>query len=1069
MIRKTIELFIKFPFYANMIIVLLIIGGAFSFFNLKKSFFPERSETFINISVFYPGASPKEMEEGITTRIEEAVRGLIGIKRITSTSSENFARINIETTGKYDIDEILADVKNSVDGISAFPPDAERPVISKQRSITTVAFLGLTGDVSLMTLKTLAQQIEDEFLRSGIVSQVQISGYPATEISVEVKQEDLLRYGLSLDEIARSINLNNRDISAGEIRSSEEEILIRSRHRSFDPGVLGEIIIRANEDGSKLFLRDIADIKLKFAEVPNKSFLNGKRSISITVQKLPQEDLKTINDYLVDYVEKFNASNSNVELVITNSFLTNLNSRLTLLYKNGGIGLLLLLIALGLFLNLRLSFWVAFGIPASFFGMFILGLIYGLTINMISLFGMILVIGILVDDGVVIAENIYSHFEMGKSSKQAAIDGTMEVLPAVITSVTTTIVAFAPLLFLTGNFEFSRDIGWVVIVSLSVSLVEAFLVLPAHLSNKHVLNQKAHLSESNKIRKALDRFIAFNRDKIYGTIMRFIIRWKWVMLVTPVALFAITAGLFRGEFIRSTFFPSIPFDQFNVNLAFTPGTGEAKTYEYLQRFEEVIWEVNDELVEEYAQSSDFVDYTFLNIGNAFNGAEVGAHAGNIFVLLRNMEGSPISSFQILNRVREKIGPVNEAEKFAVGGRNTFGTPISISLLGQNLEQLEAARDYLIANMREFPELRDLIDNNTIGKREVQLDPKPNAYFMGLNRADIANQVRNGFFGSQAQRLQIGKDEVRVWVRYPQEDRINIGQLETMKLRTARGEFPLSELADYTIDRGPVNINRYNGRKEIRIEGELVDPYEPVPPILERVRAEILPELTLLFPGVEVDFQGQSRDSAESADDLGKAYIIAFIIILALIMIHFRSVTQAVIIILMIPLSILGAVWGHGIEGIPVSMLSVWGMVALSGVIINDAIVYLAKYNSLLQEGLSVVNAVYKAGLARFRPIILTTLTTTVGLYPIILEGSFQAQFLKPMAVTLAYGVMIGTGFILLFFPVLIIVQNELRYFTAKTWRRFSYWYNGELPEGNEPVPSRESLEPAVRQQKVTMN
>lgn len=1067
--RKIIEFFIRYPFYANMIIALVIIGGIFSFLNLKKSFFPERSETFINISVFYPGASPKEMEEGITTRIEEAVRGLVGIKRITSTSSENFARITIETTGNYDIDEILADVKNSIDGISAFPPDAERPVIAKQRSLTNVAFLGLTGDVSLLTLKSLAQQIEDDFLRSGILSQVTLSGYPALEISVEISHEDLLRYNLTLDEVSRAISLNNRDISAGEIRSSEEEILIRSRHRTVDPGELGEIIIRANPDGSKLFLRDLADIKLKFEEAPNSSLLNGKASISINVQKLPEEDLGAISDYLTKYVEEFNQKNNNADLVITYSFLDNLNSRLTMLYENGGIGLLLLLISLGLFLSLKLSFWVAFGIPASFFGMFLIGYMSGLTINMISLFGMLLVIGILVDDGVVIAENIYSHFEQGKSPKRAALDGTMEVLPAVLTSVTTTIVAFSPLLFLTGNFEFSRDIGWVVIVSLSISLVEAFFVLPAHLASSRVLNEKQRDHKTNMVRNALDKFIAFNRDKIYGNIIRFIIRWKWVMLVAPVALIMMTIGLFRGGFIQATFFPSIPFDQFNINLAFTPGTGEEKTMKYLREFEDAIWEVNEELMDEFNDPDPFVVYSFINLGNAFAGKEVGAHAGNIFVNLRNMEGAPVSSFEIVNRVRQKIGPVNEAEKFVVGGRNTFGNPISIALLGQNLSQLEAARDFMVSRMREFPELRDLIDNNAIGKREVQLDPKPDAYFLGLNRAEIANQVRNGFFGSQAQRLQVGKDEVRVWVRYPAEDRYNIGQLETMKIRTAKGEYALSEVADYTIARGPVSINRYNGQKEIRVDAELVNPYEPVPPILERVRKEILPELTQLFPGVEVDFQGQSRDSAESSGDLARSYMIAFIIIVALIMIHFRSIMQALIIVLMIPLSILGAIWGHGIEGIPVSMLSVWGMVALSGVIINDAIVYLAKYNSLLQEGLSVTNAAYRAGLSRFRPILLTTITTTVGLYPIILETSFQAQFLRPMAVTLAYGVMIGTGFILLFFPVLIILLNDLRFASISLWRKFIFWYNGSLPEGKTLVPVREELEPAVRQQKITMD
>jgi multidrug efflux pump subunit AcrB len=1067
--KKAVALFIRYPFYANMIIALFVLGGIFSFLNLDKSFFPERSERFINISVFYPGASPKEMEEGITARIEESVRGLVGIKRITSTSRENSSTVTIETTGQYDIDEILADVKNSVDGISAFPVDAERPIVSKQRSKTQAAFMGLVGDVDMLSLKNLAQEIEDDLLTSGVVSQLTISGFPEIEISVEASEDDLMRYNLTFDALARAISMNNRDISAGMIRSDEEEILIRARHRSTEPSEIGDIVIRANPDGSKLYLRDVASVKMKFAETPMKSWMNGREQVSFSIEKLPEEDLEEISNYLDDYVKEFNEKHNNVELVVTYSFLSNLNSRLHLLYSNGGIGLLLVLVALGLFLSLRLSLWVAFGIPASFFGMFILGMITGLTINMISLFGMILVIGILVDDGIVIAENIYSHFEQGKSPRKAALEGTMEVLPAVTTSVTTTIVAFSPLLFITGNIEFMYDVGWVVIVSLAISLAEAFFVLPAHLSSRHVLRVKDREGGASPVRKKLDSMIVFLRDKVYGTVMRFIIRWKWIMLVSPVALIAITVGLFGGEFIKATFFPSIPFDQFNVNLAFTPGTGEAKTIAYLKKFEDAVWEVNDELVEEYNDTANYINYSFLTLGNAFDGRENGAHAGNIFVLLRDMEGAPISSFEIVNRVREKIGPVDEAEKFVVGGRNTFGNPISVSLLGKNLDQLEKAKTLMIDRMAEFPELRDVVDNNAIGKREIQLELKSKAYFLGLTRADIANEVRNGFFGNQAQRLQVGKDEVRVWVRYPLEDRLSIGQLENMKIKTAIGAFPLNELASYEITRGPVNINRYNGRKEIRIDAELIDPYAAVPPILERIRNEIVPELSAIYPGVEIDFQGQSRDSMESMDDLLRAYIIAFILIVAIIMVHFRSVMQGFIILLMIPLAWMGAIWGHWIEGIPVSMLSVWGMVALSGVIINDAIVFLAKFNSFLQDGLSVPNASYRAGLSRFRPILLTTLTTTVGLYPIILEGSFQAQFLKPMAITLAYGVLFGTGFILLFFPVLIIVLNNGRVMFVNFWRHIKAWNNGSWPQNKVPEVLPEEVEPAIRQMKVTLD
>lgn len=1062
--KRLVTTFVKYPFYANIIIAILLIGGGVSLLNIKKSFFPDRSTTEIVVNVFYPGASPREMEEGITTRVEEAIRGIVGIKEINSTSSENFSSVVITTTGQYDIDETLTEVKNAVDGISSFPVDAEKPIVFKQRATSNAMFVALRGNVDLLTLKRLADEVEYDFLNSGVMSQVSVSGYPALEISVEIPEDVLLRYDLTFDEVAAAIATNNRDVSAGMIRSEEEEMLIRSRNRSVDPDDIGEIVIRARDDGSYLLVRDIADVKLKFADVPQASFLNGERNLFFSIRKLSEEDLAEITDFVKEYVKEFNETHNDVELTVTYNFHELLNARLELLYKNGGIGLLLVLIALGMFLSIRLSFWVAFGIPASFLGMFILAVPYGITINMISLFGMILVIGILVDDGIVIAENIYTHFEKGKSPKRAAIDGTMEVLPAVTTSVTTTIIAFSPLLFLQGRMEMMFEMAFVVIFSLFFSLFEAFFVLPAHVGSKYVLRHKSRQGWGSKIRKVLDDFLVLMRDKLYAKILRFLMRWKWVVVVSPVALIIISYGLFGGGFIKATFFPTIPFDFFNINIAFKPGEGEKQSLNYLQSFEETVWEVNEELMEEFNDSS-YIDYTFINMGNSFNGQETGAHAGNIFVQLRNMEGSPISSYEIANRIQEKIGPVPEAEKFTIGGTNRWGSPVSISLLGKNLEELDLAREFMMDRLRNYESLKDVTNSNALGKREVRLDPKPRAYFLGLDRNEIARQVRQGFFGGQVQRLQSGRDEVRVWVRYPKEDRVSLGQLEDMKIKTREGEYPLAELAEYDIERGPVNINRYNGYREIRIDADLVDPYEPVPPILEKIRNEIVPSLQAKYPGVDIAYQGQQKTSAEASDELGKYFLIAFAVMVLVIMIHFRSFSQGIIILLMIPLGWIGAVWGHAIEGIPVSMLSAWGMVALSGVIINDAVVFLSKYNTFLLEGKSVPQAAFEAGLARFRAIVLTTITTTVGLYPIILETSFQAQFLIPMAVSLAYGVLIGTGFILLFFPILIIVLNDMRVWglylirlISRTWN--SIWHDVPL-DISGIKPERREVEPVI--------
>lgn len=1047
MIKKLVTTFIKYPFYANLFIAILVLAGLFGLSSMKKSFFPERSTTEIIVNVAYPGASPQEMEEGVTMRVEEAIRGIVGIKYVNSTSSENFASVTITTTGDYDIDETLMEVKNAVDGITSMPVDAERPIVFKRRNTTNALFMGLTGDVDLLTLKKYADEIELDLYNSGVMSQINVSGYPALEISVEASEEDLLRHNLTFSELSMAIAMNNRDISAGMIRSDEEEILIRSRNKTYDPDEIGDIIIRADKNGRFLRLRDVAEIKMKFADVSFAGFQNGKQNISFQIFKLAEEDLSEISSFMEEYIEEFNNTHDKVKLEVTYSFLDMLGQRLNLLYRNGGVGLALVLIALGLFLNLRLSFWVAWGIPASFLGMFIIAPIYGITINMISLFGMILVVGVLVDDGIVIAENIYTHYERGKSSRRAAVDGTMEVLPAVTTSVVTTMIAFSPLLFLQGRMEMMFEMAFVVIFSLLFSLVEAFFVLPAHVGSKWVLRRKDTKSRWMNIRRILDRLMDFLKYRMYAPTLRYVLKWKYIMLVTPIALIILTIGLFSGGQIKSTFFPAIPFDFFNVNIAFTPGSGEKQTYEYLRRFEDAMWELNEEIKEEYDYPEGVLNYTFLNLGNAFNGQETGAHSGTIFVLLRNLEDAPLSSFEIVELLREKIGPVNEAEKFTVEGIATFGTPVSISLLGKDLNELQQARDFMMREMSNIRILKDINDNNAIGKREVQLELKPKAYFLGLTHNDITNQVRQGFFGGQAQRLQIGKDEVRVWVRYPKQDRLNLGQMESMKIKTPMGgEYPLSELATYEIRRGPVNIQRYNMSREVRIDANLVDPYAPVPPILEEIKKNIVPRMQEQFHGVEVEYQGQSRDSDEAMEDLSKYFTIAFAIIILLIMIHFKSFSQGMIILMMIPLGWLGAVWGHGVEGFPVSMLSAWGMVALSGVIINDAVVFLSKYNSLIKEGKKVIEAVYEAGLARFRAIVLTTITTTVGLYPIILENSFQAQFLIPMAISLAYGVMIGTAFILVLFPVLILVLNDLR-------KGLYFLWNGKKksPEALEPA------------------
>ncbi len=1036
--RQLIEYFVKYPILANILIGLTLVGGVAAMLSTKKSFFPTLTDKNIAISVSYPGASPDEMEEGVTLKIEEALKAVVGIYEVTSTSSENYAIINIQKIDSYDIDELYTDVKNAVDGISSFPAGAEKPIIVKQKSRTTAQWLALTGDVELRVLKQFAENIEDELLATGVISQVGISGFPALEISIEVTEDVLRRYNITFTEVANAVRVNNRDVSAGSVKTNTEEILIRSRAKDTDAAEIGDIVIRSNPDGSNLLLRDIATIEEKFADEPNKSYLNGQRAVFLEVRRLEREDLQEISDVVEVYVADFNSKSDEVKLTTTWNFMDLLNQRLDMLTTNGIVGLSLVLIALGLFLSLRLSFWVAWGIPSSFLGMFILGMFFGLTINMISLFGMILVIGILVDDGIVIAENIYSHFEKHGNPIKAAVYGTLEVVPAVFTSVLTTMVAFTPLLLLTGGFEMMKDMAMVVIFSLGFSLIEAFFVLPAHLSSKSVLSVKKEDTRSFKIRSVLNKGIDYMRINMYGTALRFTMRYRSISIAIVLTFVFVVVGLLKGGMIPSTLFPPIAFNSINIDIAFKPGEREDKVETYLRQFNDAVWKVNEDLKTELETDENIVRHTFTNVGGS--SFESGSHTGNVNVFHEELDEYDMNQFDLIERIRKEIGPMPDAEKFAVGGRSRWGKPVSVRILGKNYEELAAAKEYLKKELDNLPDLKDVTDDIPIGNREVQLELLNQAYFLGLTNADITTQLRQGFFGEEVQRFMKGNDEIRVWVRYPKEDRKSIDQLESMKIKGGGSEYPLTQLATYEINRGVSGIKHFEASRSVTVEADMIDPYGDANAILAKVEEGIIPGMLAAYPGVKVDYGGQSQERARSAGEMQNYFLGAFILIFFILMINFRSVYQALMILIMVPLGWVCGIFGHGIETWvsdipkPVSLLSAWGMIALMGVIINDAVVFLSKYNSLIKDdGRSVYQAAYEAGLARFRPIMLTSLTTVLGLFPLIKETSFQAQFLIPMAISVAYGVLFGTIIILLFFPVFILIFNDMRVYAKWLW------------------------------------
>ncbi|MEM6262832.1 MAG: efflux RND transporter permease subunit [Bacteroidota bacterium] len=1058
--RNLIHYITRYPIWSNAIILMIVALGLVGMFSIKKSFFPEIDPNLVIIQVVYPGASPEEMEEGVVIKVEEALKGLEGLEQVTSTATENRAYITVEINPDYDAELVLMDIKNAVDKINSFPESAEKPLVYNSKPKGSAIKIILASSLDLNTLKKYAEGIKDDLLASGIISQMTISGYPEREISIEISEATLIRYGLTFEEIANAIRFNNRDISSGTIKTSQEEILIRSRNKKTNVDALGEIIIRTNTDGSLLRLRDLAQVESQFADVPSKSSYNGKNAVTIQVQTLPEEDVIQVVDYVRTYSAEFNENQEQVEIILSNDQSDYLKQRLNVLFENGFFGLLLVLVSLGLFLNPRLAVWVAFGIPFSFLGMLFCAYLLDVSINIISLFGMILVVGILVDDGIIVGENIYSQYEKGKRPLQACVDGTLEVLPSVFTGVTTTIIAFSAFFFIEGRIgQIIFEMAIVVILCLAFSLFECIVVLPPHIAHSGALDRK----QKNKVQQVVDKFMFFVRDRVYAWVLAKVVQHRYLTLATAIAITMICIGLMQGRHIKQSFFPFIDSDTIEASLTMKPGTRSSITEERLKAIEEKVWELNEQLSAEREDGKAVVESVEWQVGSAGGGQgssssqQSGTHLGLVRMQLLAGEERNIETFKISARLNALVGEIPGAEQFTVGGRTFFGKPISISLKSKSQEELEAAKSKIKAALRDRSELKDVTDSNLPGNREIDIKLKPQAYALGLTTDDITKQIRQGFFGEEVQRLQIGTDEVKVWLRYPEAERSSLSEMESIRIRTANGEYPLGELISYQMDRGVISIQHLDGARETRIEADMKDKTQSADLILEDIKSNLVPELQRQYPGLTVSFEGQQRTSNQFSSSLVTAGPIILLAIFLIIALAFRSFSQAFLILLMIPLGIVGAILGHYFVGKQFSLFSVYGIIALTGVIVNDAVVFADKYNRLLQQGHSLSKAIFYAAKSRFRPILLTSLTTVLGLYPLILAKSRQAQFLIPMAVSIAYGVLIGTFFILTVFPALIMVTNDIRVGLKGLWLLFWNW--------KLRLPERIDVEPAIQEEK----
>ncbi len=1025
--RNLIGYFISYKSVANFTLLILILMGVLVFSSLRYSFFPEESVRFINIDIIYTGASPDEVEEGAIAKIEDNLKGVSGIERFTSVSQNNRGTIEVELIENADPDDVLIDIRNAVDQITTFPSAMDDPVVYKVEVLTDALTFALSGNQPLTVIKDIARDIETDLLNQPGISKVTIEGYPEEEIDISIREETLRAYNLTFADVTQAVAGSNIELFGGTIKTGVEEIQIKADSREYFAQDMEHIVVRALPDGQIVRLGDIAELSNRFAETPDRRTLNGNRSVSITVDNTPDEDILETVTFLRSYIESFNEGREDVRATVISDRGDALEERIQVLSDNAWQGALLVVIVLGIFLNFRLALWVSLQIPVALLGMIIFAGLWGITINQLSMFGVILVLGILVDYGVVVSENIYQHFERGKDAVRAAIDGTMEIVSPLMLSFTTTVAAFSFFFFLDGRLgEFFSDISFVVIASNIVALLVGFFLLPALIANSRSLRKS---NKPNRLERLFDRMFKKILNGFYAPALRFGLRFPFIVLATVIGLFLITIGGFRSDTIQTTFFPNIEFDEVSVSLRLPAGTGDEVTESILMEIEEAAYRVNDRLTEE-ANGNSPILYVQRITGPQPN-------TGRLQITLTKPEERNFLAFDIAGMIREETGDVPEAENLSFGTGAAFGKPISISMIHRHddLDELREVKQKLSEMLRAEDTIIDVIDNDEIGQRELDISLKPQAELLGFTLQQVIDQVRQGFFGTEIQSVQRGDEEIKVWVRYDREGRSSVSDLERMRITGPDGNrYFLRDIANVSEQETVVLINRRDGRREILVEADVAALDIPVPAVIGMIQSRILPEIQETYPFVEYTFEGQARQSRDTAASAARAGPVILLFMLFMILLNGRSVSQAVITIIVIPFAIIGVAWGHVLSGIPLSIFSMLGVIALIGILINNMFVLLSSFNDQLRAGGGFAASVYRASLSRFKPIMLTAITTAAGLTPLLLGTSIGAQFLKPTGVSVFYGLLFGTFLTLALLPCLLVLANGVMRFFAGLFR-----------------------------------
>ena len=1023
----------------NLVMAVLLIGGLLSALGLTAQIFPTLDPGIISITVPYPGATPSEVEEGITRRVEEATLGIDGVERVSSTASENMGVVRVELKDRVDEIKVRNDIETAVDRIADFPPlDAEEVDIVVAETISDVITLVVASDRGERALRAAAEWLEQELLALPVVSLVELQGTRDYEIAIEVREEALRRHDLSMSQVAAAVRASSLNLSSGEIRTGAGDLLLRTNAKRETGEEFEDIVLRAAPDGSILRLGDVAVIRDGFADVDLINRYEGRDSIFVRVRKSEAEDAIEIADAVKQRVATLEPA-AGVDLAVWADQTEILAGRLSLLLRNGTLGFALVFLFLVLMLDLRLAFWVAMGVPISFMGAFLLLPYLGVNINMVSLFALIIVIGIVVDDAVVVGENIITEREAGEHvGPEASIAGVRGVFSPVFVGVLTTMAAFAPLLLLTGTFgQILGHVPIVVIAVLGMSLVEAFLILPSHLSHPGGWSRWPLDALQNAIGRAVMRF----RDEVVTAGVRRAVRHRYLTLLAGLMLIGAAFSLVATGAVRFIFFPALEAEEMSASLEFPVGTPFETTREAATRIAAAVRAVDEDVGGTSIKTVNVtVGGRIATSGGGPGGpgdSAFGSHMATVDVQLEREPARTLSARELGRLWRDKVGTIAGVERLSFATDFFGGGDIEYELSHRDDDLLLEAVERLKAGMAGITGTAEIQDTVSLGKRQFDIELTTAGEAAGLSPAIVARQLRQHFFGEEVHRIQRGREELKVMVRYPREQRSSTRDFFNVRIRLADGtEAPLSTVARVSESRSFSEINRVDGRRIVTVSGDVDTALATPNEVIGRIETELFPPLRADYPGLQIVQAGLGREQAQDIASLGRLALVALLVIYALLASVLRSYAQPFVVLAAIPFGASGAFVGHFLLGYDLSFISIFGIVALSGVVINDSLVLVDRYNYHRRTmDASPIEAVVAASRRRFRAIFLTTATTGLGLAPMLFETSTQAQFLVPMAVSLATGIVFASFIILFLVPALLMIREDFHRFGEITAAR----------------------------------